>query len=87
MRERERERMDDWVWLVCSLGMLGEGGDRKKEQTWDAEREREIVWSCWVNSLVAPRTPTYLISTIIIFYNFFCGCGSGVEDLRSGREG
>jgi hypothetical protein len=50
-------------------------------------REREGERSCWVNSLVAPRTPTYLISTIIIFYNFFCGCGSGVEDLRSGREG
>jgi hypothetical protein len=36
---------------VCSLGMLGEGGDRKKEKTWDKEREGErIVWSCWVNS-------------------------------------
>jgi hypothetical protein len=41
MRERERERMNYWVCLVSSLGMLGEGGDRKKEQTWDAERERE----------------------------------------------
>jgi hypothetical protein len=34
-----------------SLGLLGEGGDIKKEKTWDEDREGErIVWSCWVNS-------------------------------------
>jgi hypothetical protein len=29
------------------LGMLGEGGDRKKEKSWDKDREGErIIWSC-----------------------------------------
>jgi hypothetical protein len=50
-RERERERGNVLVCRVSSLGMLGEGGDRKKEKTWDKDREGErIIWSCWVNS-------------------------------------
>jgi hypothetical protein len=51
------------VCRVSSLGMLGEGGDRKKKKTWDKDREEErIIWSCWVNS-----TPTYLIVVILFF--------------------
>jgi hypothetical protein len=53
-----------WVFWLSSLVMLGEVGERKKEQTWDAEEER-TGWACWVNSFVAPSTPIYLI-----FYNF-----------------
>jgi hypothetical protein len=49
--ERERERKKCLVCRVSSLGMLGDGGDRKKEKIWDEDREGErIVWSCWVIS-------------------------------------
>jgi hypothetical protein len=51
MRERERDRRNVLVCRVSSLGMLGEGGDRKKEKTSNKDREGErIIWSCWVNS-------------------------------------
>jgi hypothetical protein len=50
-RRSMRERRNVLVCRVSSLGMLGEGGDVKKEKTWDKDREGErIVWSCWVNS-------------------------------------
>jgi hypothetical protein len=35
------ERLNVWVFWLSSLVMLGEVGERKKEQTWDAERERK----------------------------------------------
>jgi hypothetical protein len=45
---------------VSSLGMLGEGGDRKKEKTWDKDREGErIIWSCWGEQLSSTQH-TYL---------------------------
>jgi hypothetical protein len=43
MRERERERRNVLVFQVSSLGMLGEGGDVKKEKTWDKDREGERI--------------------------------------------
>jgi hypothetical protein len=42
MREKERERRNVLVCRVSSLGMLGEGGDRKKEKTWDKARTARV---------------------------------------------
>jgi hypothetical protein len=50
------------VYWVSSLGMLGEGGDRKKEKSWDKDREGErIIWSCKGEQLSSTQH-TYLLN-------------------------